>query len=1087
MIMNKTLRLLIFLMGLGLRVYSQIPAGFQDQLKVKGGVVSGLFSTTGATFDKIGGMYAIDASGKVYAIRFNTNNVEQRYLMLDISNEVLNNGDLGLTSIVLDPNFLTNGHFYLMYAVNRLYLENEVNGNGGNSNSWGDDASNSGSIVRVTRYTADINATPNYASVVSNSRLVLIGATPSEGIPVLGTNHGGGCLLFGNDGTLLVSTGDGGSNGDTGNQGNYQEAIELEIITPAQNVGNYRCQMDNSLNGKMLRINPETGEGFSSNPLFNSALPKSAESRMWSKGLRNPFRMTLIPNTGGHHPDEGNPGIIVVGDVGGIQREEINTVTAPNQNFGWPHYEGIDSENTQYSNPIYIPANYRKPIFEYRNGPEAANVFLNQTTKIQLSTSQFPYGDNSLPFVGSTIILGEFYQGSTYPEAYHNALFFTDFTSKWIRVMKLNSNYEPESIENFMELPDYVLGAVYNPMDESMYFITGNALPCDQIRKINYSPSNTAPIAKIEVDTDYGLAPLAIAFSALKSYDPDATTLTYEWSIDNNPVFSTGLAPHFVFKPTGNTPQNYKVKLTVKDDNGSGLMATDSIIIYANNTPPVITNTSIDNLNLIPANQNYTVNLSASVSDAQTATDNLSLSWTISFAHNGHEHKNPPLFGNNISTTLSAAGCEVGDASYYYKIYLKVTDAQGLSSNYLKNIQINCPGLPQTLNFPNIPPQEITLNNTSSLMVTASSNMGTSPLYFFNVNGAAFVIDNLVRLSGKPGKVIIRATQHGNSIYKPALPVEQIIDVNRSINYSALTFDSIPDKRTDDIPFTISANVGSPSVMPKYLLISGPATLSGNTVSLTGETGVVKIRAYYEGNYLTGGIYEDRIFNVNNPNVTVNQDLIIYGDALNADWLNQSIIPSLYFFNTDQPFINSHSIKVTNPVFEDVLKLGYTPAPLDTTGYPYGIDFWVYNEGTSSFPLQVKTYANNSGGGGSSSINVSADANKWTHIQLGWDLFGNPNKIGSIEIKLLQSQSESLYFDEIKILHCNQMYSINSGNWNAPTTWSCGRTPLITDDITISAGHTVSIPNGVNATLKFLFLLGTLNPMSGSTFNIYKF
>ena len=266
--MNKTLRLLASLLIVSWGAFAQTPTGFQDQLKVQGGITNGLFSTTGMTFDKIGGMYAIDASGKVFAIRFDANNVEQRYLMLDISNEVLNNGDLGLTSIVLDPDFLTNGHFYLMYAVNRLFLQDVINGNDGNSDSWADDAANTGSIVRITRYTADINGSPNYTSLVPNSRLVLVGTIPSEGIPILGINHGGGCLLFGNDGTLLISTGDGGTGGDTGGLGEFQAAIDLGIISPTQNVGNYRCQMDSCLNGKILRVNPATGEGIASNPLF---------------------------------------------------------------------------------------------------------------------------------------------------------------------------------------------------------------------------------------------------------------------------------------------------------------------------------------------------------------------------------------------------------------------------------------------------------------------------------------------------------------------------------------------------------------------------------------------------------------------------------------------------------------------------------------------------------------------------------------------------------------------------------------------------------------------------------------------------
>ena len=43
---------------------------------------------------------------------------------------------------------------------------------------------------------------------------------------------------------------------------------------------------------------------------------------------------------------------------------------------------------------------------------------------------------------------------------------------------------------------------------------------------------------------------------------------------------------------------------------------------------------------------------------------------------------------------------------------------------------------------------------------------------------------------------------------------------------------------------------------------------------------------------------------------------------------------------------------------------------------------------------------------------------------------------------------------------CNGMYSVVSGYWNTTTTWSCGRTPTVTDDVTISAGHTVTLSSG---------------------------
>lgn len=58
---------------------------------------------------------------------------------------------------------------------------------------------------------------------------------------------------------------------------------------------------------------------------------------------------------------------------------------------------------------------------------------------------------------------------------------------------------------------------------------------------------------------------------------------------------------------------------------------------------------------------------------------------------------------------------------------------------------------------------------------------------------------------------------------------------------------------------------------------------------------------------------------------------------------------------------------------------------------------------------------------------------------------------------------------------CNGMYSIVSGNWNTTSTWSCGRTPTISDDVTISAGHTVTIPAGQTGFVNKLTQNGNLS------------
>lgn len=215
-------------------------------------------------------------------------------------------------------------------------------------------------------------------------------------------------------------------------------------------------------------------------------------------------------------------------------------------------------------------------------------------------------------------------------------------------------------------------------------------------------------------------------------------------------------------------------------------------------------------------------------------------------------------------------------------------------------------------------------------------------------------------------------------------------------------------------------------------------------------------------------------------------DQAIYDDALGTNWQNLSTIPSLNIANSSPQYINTRSMKVTNPKADSTLILSYSGFPIDTLGYKNGIEFWVYNEANTPYPLQFQAFSTNVGSGGAI-LGISAEANKWTHFLFDWVTMGNLKQVGKIMIRLNKTQNESLYFDEIKLVHCTDMVSIKTGNWNDSTTWSCGRLPISTDIITISAGHNISVLNGVTATLRLLQLLGTFNVQTGGIFNLKNY
>ena len=61
-----------------------------------------------------------------------------------------------------------------------------------------------------------------------------------------------------------------------------------------------------------------------------------------------------------------------------------------------------------------------------------------------------------------------------------------------------------------------------------------------------------------------------------------------------------------------------------------------------------------------------------------------------------------------------------------------------------------------------------------------------------------------------------------------------------------IEFDAIPDKLVFDQPFQLNATATS-GLPVSFELVEGPATLEGNTVTLTGQEGIVKVRAIQPG------------------------------------------------------------------------------------------------------------------------------------------------------------------------------------------------------------------------------------------------
>jgi glucose/arabinose dehydrogenase len=705
-------------------------------------VASGWVQPVGATFTPDGlKMFVWEKGGMVYVLNRQANGTytKQTTPVLDISPEVGNWRDFGLLGFTLDPNFATNGNIYCMYVVDRHYLMNF------GTASYDPMASdyNKATIGRITRYTTSLSG----GNLIANtaSRKILLGESKSTGFPILHESHGIGSLVFAGDGTLLASCGDGASyiNEDVGSKAEtyYAQALIDGIIRPEENVGAFRSQMLNSLNGKLIRIDPATGNGISSNPFYDGANPRSAKSRVWAMGLRNPFRFIIKPGTGSSNPSTADIGEIYIGDVGMNTFEELSIVNIKGANLGWPIFEGQTDASTYQGrttlnkdevNPlynggscnqqffqfkqllkqatadgittIYNPCNpsmaigtnnryfHLRPSLDWKHGVNESRVgIFNGNIATEAIIGTVPSGVTGSPFAGNCAIAGCWYTGTLFPPQYRNKFFMADLGAKWLKTFSVDFTDKIQSVGNFASGFPAIVCIVQNPLDGTIIIVneadTNSQDTNDGWVQIVTYGGNQPPIVKMSADKIYGPSPLNVNFTGNQSSDPNGSISGYLWNFDDA-TSSTQANPTHNFTTTGGTPKKFVVKLTVTDNGGA--TSIDSIIISVNNTPPNVSiTTPIKNsLYKVRALPDSTLKLAATVTDAQHSASQLTYAWQTSLRHSNHEHRESIQTQVSPDSHIDLIGCN-GD-SYYWHVELKVTDAAGLSTIDSANIFPNC-------------------------------------------------------------------------------------------------------------------------------------------------------------------------------------------------------------------------------------------------------------------------------------------------------------------------------------------------------------------------------------------------------------
>ncbi len=520
-----------------------LPAGFFIH-----NIGAGWTEPVGAAFNKSGTqLFVWEKGGKVFVCNWSATTSSYRKQarpVLDISPEVGNWRDHGLLGFAVDPHFEYNGYIYLLYVVDRYYLLKYGTAN----YHVNEDDYYSATIGRITRYKTSTDSNGQLFADI-NSRRILVGETKTTGIPVLFESHGVGSLVFAADGTLLASAGDVGSYNSVDNgslaETYFAQALKDGIIRLNENVGAFRAQLVNSLNGKIIRINPANGNGLSSNPFYTAASPRSARSRVWAMGFRNPFRFCIRPGTGSTDSSAGDIGEIYEGDVGWYTYEELNIIKTPASNCGWPIFEGFTpmdgyagtlTANKDVPNPLYGTGGCTQQYFYFQNLIKQATADNNHTIYNPCNTSIPIAGDNpnhffhhvpaldwkhdvdsarvkifngnilgvaqigtassrvtGTPFRGNCSIAGCWYTGNMFPAQYKNTYFQGDFGAGWIKNITVKYTDQVVRVDEFSNDFGAVVCIVQDPLDGSLICVD---IGSSSIRRIMYD-SNQIPVAKV--------------------------------------------------------------------------------------------------------------------------------------------------------------------------------------------------------------------------------------------------------------------------------------------------------------------------------------------------------------------------------------------------------------------------------------------------------------------------------------------------------------------------------------------------------------------------------------------------------------